>query len=70
MKWRNPSSNSTAQTTPMAQPYLANMFGSYTEMEFGQQYQEGKADIESLETDIYTKDFYKNCKGNKATPHK
>eukprot|EP00957_Ditylum_brightwellii_P000555 42978-Ditylum_brightwellii.AAC.1 len=41
----------------MAQPYLAQKFGMYAETEFRAQYQEGKANIEALETDKYTKEF-------------
>eukprot|EP00957_Ditylum_brightwellii_P009420 712000-Ditylum_brightwellii.AAC.1 len=41
----------------MAQSYVAQKFGMYAETEFGTQYQEGKANIEALETDKYTKEF-------------
>eukprot|EP00957_Ditylum_brightwellii_P171376 13046991-Ditylum_brightwellii.AAC.1 len=45
------------ETTPMAQPYLAQKFGTYAETEFEVQYQEGKGNIEALETDKYTREF-------------
>eukprot|EP00957_Ditylum_brightwellii_P094428 7190381-Ditylum_brightwellii.AAC.1 len=59
-----------AQPTPMAQLYLANMFRPYAETEFCQQYWEGKADIVSLETDTYTKEFLQELQRKQSDPHR
>eukprot|EP00957_Ditylum_brightwellii_P011952 901485-Ditylum_brightwellii.AAC.1 len=46
-----------AETTPMAQPYLAQKFRMYAETVFSVQCQEEKSNIEASETDKYTKEF-------------
>eukprot|EP00957_Ditylum_brightwellii_P099157 7552329-Ditylum_brightwellii.AAC.1 len=57
-----------AHPTLIAQPYLANMFGSYIDMEFSENYQEGKADIDSLETDIHTKEVLQEVQRKQSNP--
>eukprot|EP00957_Ditylum_brightwellii_P145831 11104305-Ditylum_brightwellii.AAC.1 len=59
---------SQAQSTPMGQPYLASIFGPLADTEVGKKLREDTADVESLHTDIHTKEFLKELQQKTTNP--
>eukprot|EP00957_Ditylum_brightwellii_P002541 195134-Ditylum_brightwellii.AAC.1 len=59
-----------AEKTPFANETLKSLIGYCVDMKFAKELREGAADIESIKTDEYTKDFLCRMKAHPTDPPK